>query len=389
MSKPFFWISITAIFYTYVGYPAMVWLLARLRGRAITKSDITPAVSVVVACHNEADAIEAKINNLLRLDYPRHLLEVIIVSDGSTDRTADVARRHSSDRLRVLSHAKRSGKAVALNRGVGVATGEVIVFADARQRFAPDAVKRLVASFADPSVGAVSGELMLDSREGSGVAEGVGLYWKYEKWIRKSEGLFNSVIGATGAIYAIRRELWRELPAGTILDDVYTPMQIALGGRRVVFEESARALDEATSSAVSEFSRKARTLMGNYQLCQLMPRLLVPTSLVLLQFYSHKLLRLAAPFFLLALFAANVALTARAADGMEALFYEASLAAQLLFYLSVAAGWYLLRRNRRVRLLNLAYAFSIMNAAALVGLFYFVTGKRNVWAVNGRIKAEG
>jgi cellulose synthase/poly-beta-1,6-N-acetylglucosamine synthase-like glycosyltransferase len=353
-------------------------VLARLRKRDILKADITPRVSVVIACHNEEDNIESRIRNLLECDYSRDLLEIVIVCDGSTDLTAEIARRSASDRVRLFAYEKRKGKATALNVGVEIATGEIIVFADARQSFERRAIKEMIANFADSRVGAVSGELLLEGRGGASVGEGVGLYWKYEKWIRKSESRFGSVIGATGAIYAIRRELWRPLPETTILDDVYTPMGIALGGRRVVFEEKARAHDRATESAGREFARKVRTLTGNYQLCQLMPRLLVPTSVLLFQFYSHKLMRLAAPIFLLLLFATNVILAIISAGNAEIL-YRASLAAQSVFYIGVLAGGYLLKHNRRVRLLSFAYVFSLMNAAALVGLFNFVTGKRNVW----------
>jgi biofilm PGA synthesis N-glycosyltransferase PgaC len=378
MAKSLFWISTASIIYTYLGYPAAIWLLARLRSKSVLKSHAAPRVSVVVACHNEADNIEARINNLFECDYPPDRLEIILVSDGSTDLTADEARRHASDRVRVFAYDKRRGKAAALNVGVEAASGEVILFADARQRFEPGAIKELVANFADRRVGAVSGELLLDGPPGASVGEGVGLYWKYEKWIRKSESRFGSVIGATGAIYAIRRELWEPLPPMTILDDVYTPMRIALRGRRVVFEEKARAHDLTTDSAASEFSRKVRTLTGNYQLCQLMPRLLIPTSGLLFQFYSHKLMRLAAPVFLLMLLLTN-ALLVGSQRGGAGVFYEASFAAQLLFYASVLAGGYLLKRKRKVRLLNFAYVFSVMNAAALVGLVYFILGKRNVW----------
>jgi cellulose synthase/poly-beta-1,6-N-acetylglucosamine synthase-like glycosyltransferase len=303
-------------------------------------------------------------------------MQIVIVSDGSTDRTEETARGQASDRVRVLAYEEQKGKARALNVGVGIATGEVIVFADARQSFEPGAIKELVANFADASVGAVSGELMLDCGGGS-VGDGVGLYWKYEKWIRKSESRAGSTIGATGAIYAIRRELWQPLPESTILDDVYTPMRIALGGRRVVFEEKARALDRAVESPGREFARKVRTLTGNYQLCRLMPRLLVPNSALVFQFYSHKLMRLAAPIFFLLLLAANVMLVA-SPSGTAGLIYHAALAAQSLFYCGGLAGAFLLKRNRRARLLN--FAFSLLNSAALVGLFYFVVGKRNVWA---------
>lgn len=379
MIESLFWICIAAILYTYVGYPIAVWLLGRYRNTEIRKADVTPRVSVVIACHNEQSNIAARIKNLSDCDYPRNLVEIVIVSDGSTDRTAEIARGQASGRDRVLAYDEQKGKAIALNVGVEIATGEVIVFADARQSFEPGAIKELVANFADPRVGAVSGELLLDGCGSSSVGEGVGLYWKYEKWIRKSESRAGSTIGATGAIYAIRRELWRPLPESTILDDVYTPMRIALGGRRVVFEEKARARDKAVESPGREFARKVRTLTGNYQLCQLMPRLLVPNSALVFQFYSHKLMRLAAPIFFLLLLAANVILAANP-PGSGGLVYQAALAAQSLFYGGVLAGACLLKRNRRVRLLNFAYVFSLMNAAALVGLFYFVVGKRNVWA---------
>jgi biofilm PGA synthesis N-glycosyltransferase PgaC len=379
MIESLFWISVAAIFYTYLGYPIAVWLLGLVRRREILKADITPRVSVVIACHNEQSNIAARIKNLAECDYPRDLVEIVIVSDGSTDCTAEVARRNASNRVRVFAYEEQKGKATALNVGVENAAGEVIVFADARQSFEPGAIRQLVANFADPGVGAVSGELLLDDGGGSSVGEGVGLYWKYEKWIRKSESRAASTIGATGAIYAIRRELWRALPENTILDDVYTPMRIALGGRRVVFEEKARARDKAVESPSREFARKVRTLTGNYQLCQLIPRLLVPNSALVFQFYSHKLMRLAAPIFFLLLLAANVMLAAKP-PANAVLIYQAALAAQSLFYGGVLAGACLLKRNRRVRMLTFAYVFSLMNAAALVGLFYFVMGKRNVWA---------
>lgn len=379
MIESLFWISASAIIYTYFGYPMIMWLLARLRERQVSKGEITPSVSVVIACHNEERNIGPRIRNLIECDYPPELLEIVIVSDGSTDLTAGIARRHGSDRVRVKSYEDRRGKAAALNVGVEIAKGDIVVFADARQSFESGAIKAMIANFRDTRVGAVSGELLLDGG-GSSVGEGVGLYWKYEKWIRKSESRAGSMIGATGAIYAIRRELWQPLPNGTILDDVYTPMRIALGGRRVVFEEKARARDTAAESAGHEFARKVRTLAGNYQLCQLMPRLLIPSSALVLQFYSHKLMRLAAPIFFLLLLATNLIMAVPTSRHSIQYFYQATFLAQLIFYAGVLAGGYLLNRNRKVRLLNFAYMFSLMNAAAFVGLVYFVFGKRNVWA---------
>ncbi|MEW6212760.1 MAG: glycosyltransferase family 2 protein [Acidobacteriota bacterium] len=375
--KLLFWISVAVILYAYIGYPLAVWIMARLFASRVSKASITPRVSVVVACHNEALRIQSRIENLLQSDYPADRMEIIIVSDGSTDETEKLARRFESETLRVFASDERRGKPSALNLGVAQAQGEIIVFADARQRFEADAIKHLASNFNDPSVGVVSGELIIEAD--SSIGEGVGLYWKYEKWIRKNESLSGSVVGATGAIYAIRRNLWKPLPAETLLDDVYTPMQIALSGWRVVFDERARAIDQASSSAGREFRRKARTLTGNYQLCQLMPRLLLPTSRLLFQFYSHKLMRLAAPIFFVTLFMSNLLIAGRTESIAEAIFYQSSLALQIFFYASLPLSRWLAKRNHRVRLLNAAYMFSVMNAAAIVGLFYFLRSKRNVW----------
>jgi cellulose synthase/poly-beta-1,6-N-acetylglucosamine synthase-like glycosyltransferase len=324
MAKLLFWISIAAVFYTYIGYPALIALLARLRNLKSIKAPITPRVSVVVACHNEEDCIEARINNLLESDYPQDLLEIMVVSDGSTDRTVKIASSLASRGVRVIVCPYQQGKAVALNAGVAQATGEIIIFADARQSFEPGAIKELAANFADPTTGAVSGKYILAETDGSTVRDGVGLYWKYEEWIRRNEARFNSVVGATGAIYAIRRRLFEPLPPGTILDDVYTPVQIALAGHRVILDEKARAYDRAPVTTAREFSRKVRTLTGNYQLCQLMPRVLLPTSRLAFQFYSHKLMRLVAPILMLLILATNIVIAAGASNFAGDLFYDAN-----------------------------------------------------------------
>jgi cellulose synthase/poly-beta-1,6-N-acetylglucosamine synthase-like glycosyltransferase len=375
-----FWFSTIAIFYTYVGYPAGIWLLARLRGRKTSKAPMTPSVSVVLACHNEEANIAARLRNLAESDYPAGLLEIVLVSDGSTDRTLELANNCGLEHVRVVGYARLMGKAAALNIGVKIARGDVIVFADARQRFEPRAIRELVANLADPSVGAVSGQLQLSGDGGSAIGEGAGRYWRYETWIRRNEADFDSCIGAVGAIYAIRRELWQALPMDAILDDVYTPMQIALAGYRVVYEEKARAYDHVSATAGREFSRKVRTLLGNYQLCQSMPGLLSPSHRLFVQFFSHKLLRLAAPVLMLVLLASNTVIAASSVGAAENLFYVTVLIAQIGFYLVVAIGWALSGRNSRLPLVNIAYVFSLMNAAAIVGLLYFIVGKRDVWA---------
>jgi cellulose synthase/poly-beta-1,6-N-acetylglucosamine synthase-like glycosyltransferase len=246
-----------------------------------------------------------------------------------------------------------AGKANALNAAVLRATHPILVFADARQRFAPDAIRRLVAHFDDPLIGAVSGELVLDCEDtvaavegetASTIAEGVGAYWKYEKWLRRREAEVSSTVGVTGAIYAMRRYLWQCLPTDTLLDDVLGPMRLVLRGYRVTFEPAARAYDEAAPDASHEFRRKTRTLAGNFQLLVHEPRVLVPgMNPVWVQFVSHKIARLLVPYALIAVFATNAALALAAGSG---LFYRLVFAAQLLFYGLAVYGAALDRRAR-------------------------------------------
>jgi len=373
------WISFAGILYTYVGYPIGIWVLGSVARQRVSRRAITPRVSVVVPCHNEEANVEARIKNIEASDYPAGQLEIILVSDGSTDRTVEAATSAGSPRTRVLATTERKGKAAALNTAIREATGEVIVFADARQRFAPRAIRQLVANFADSTVGAVTGELILTCETGSRLGDAQAIYWKYEKWIRNNESNFDSSIGVTGAIYAIRKRLWQPLPDSTILDDVYTPMQIACGGYRVVFERDALAYDHADSTSRREFSRKARTLTGNYQLCQLMPRLLAPTYRLIIQFYSHKLMRLIAPILLVLCFSSNAGISISQSAGSRSFLYDGLLLAQAGFYVLVAAGWVLSGQVRGFRMARAAYAFSLMNAAAVVGLLYFIARKRDVW----------
>jgi cellulose synthase/poly-beta-1,6-N-acetylglucosamine synthase-like glycosyltransferase len=236
-----------------------------------------------------------------------------------------------------------SGKAAALNAAVARARYPILVFADARQRFAADAIRRLVSHFRDPEIGAVSGELILDcetASSDSSVAEGVGAYWKYEKWLRRGESTVGSTVGVTGAIYAMRSWLWQPLPADTLLDDVLGPMRVVMRGYRVTFDGLAHAFDTTAKTASAELGRKVRTLAGNFQLLAQEPRLLLPgLNPVWLQFMSHKVARLLVPYALVSLLLSSMALAPRS------WFYAAACAAQLAFYALAAYGAVLDRRQ--------------------------------------------
>ena len=364
-----FWLCFALIAYAYVGYA--VWLLLRTRlfpTRPVQRQYVTPSLSVVIAARNEEANLPAKLENLRRMDYPRDRFEVVIASDGSTDRTAEILRDHSST-VRAVILGESNGKACALNEAVRRSTGEILVFLDARQYVEPDAVSELVSCFADPSVGAVSGELLLEDSEGKS-EDALGIYWKIEKIVRKLESASGSVVGVTGAIYAIRRELYTEIPAGTILDDLFVPMNVARMGRRVIFQPSAIARDRLFSARGKEFSRKVRTLTGNYQLLRLAPWLLSPANPLLFRFVSHKLLRLLVPLLLL------VMLMASAMAGGP--FYRTIFWLQVLFYVLALFGT-LIPSVKQFKPVGIASTFVMLNAAAALAFYNFAAGRKKVW----------
>jgi biofilm PGA synthesis N-glycosyltransferase PgaC len=364
-----FWTALLVVAYVYVGYPALLAVWGRLAPRPVRRSTSTPGVSIILAVRNEEAVLARRLDNLLALDYPKEQLQIVVVSDGSTDGTDRVLDRYDG-RMDVI-RTEPGGKALALNVGVEQARHDVLVFTDARQTFAPDAVKALVGALGDPEVGGVSGELLLDCESGqsdSSIGDGVGAYWRYEKWLRRHESLIGSTVGATGAIYALRRELWRALPPKTILDDVLAPMQAVLAGARVVFEDRARAYDHA-GSVSNEVRRKTRTLAGNYQILALQPRLLIPVvNPIWVQYVSHKLGRLIVPWALLALLVSNALLV------MDGAFYAFTFAGQVAFYALALCG----ARLEDRRLPRLSFTFVMLNWTAVAGLLALASGKR-VW----------
>jgi hypothetical protein len=381
MAEVVFWVSAAGLFATYLGYPAALALWARVAPRPVRRAALVPPVSVVVAARDEAARIGARVANLLALDYPADRLAVIVVSDGSSDDTAAraAAAAAGDPRVRVITLPRPSGKAAALNAGVRAASGEVIVFADARQRFAPDAVRRLVENFADPEVGAVSGRLLLEDPHGSGVGDGLGLYWRHELWLRARESDVGSMLGATGAIYAIRRRLYTPIPDDTILDDVRIPMQAVLAGTRAVLDTRAVALDVVAPSGGHELARKVRTLYGNYQLIASCPALLSPRrNPVFGRFLAHKLARLVVPAWLVGLGASSLVLR----EGVYAVAAVAQAAAYAIAGVGAlrAARCAAPRRGPIDRIASAAYVFVLLNWAACLALVRFVRGDTRVWA---------
>jgi biofilm PGA synthesis N-glycosyltransferase PgaC len=367
--KFLFWVCFALMSYAYFGYFIYLWIFAHFRKQLLLKERFTPSVSIVIAARNEEANLPAKLENLRLLDYPQHRLQIVIASDGSTDQTVSILREHASQIFPVILN-ESNGKAYALNEAVKSATGEILVFLDTRQFVEPDAVSELVSCFADSAVGAVSGELLLETSSGAPSSDALGIYWKIEKAVRKLESASGSVVGVTGAIYAIRRELYADIPQRTILDDVFVPMHVARMGKRVVFQPSAIARDQLFSEKGKEFSRKVRTLTGNYQLLRLAPWLLSPANPLLFRFISHKLLRLTVPLLLILMLVASAIV-----DGPV---YRAIFWLQILFYVLAAFGT-LIPSTRKFKLVAIANTFVMLNLAAALAFYNFVAGRNRVW----------
>jgi cellulose synthase/poly-beta-1,6-N-acetylglucosamine synthase-like glycosyltransferase len=367
--KQIFWLSLTLIAYTYFGYVILLWLQVRLRRRPIVQRRIAPSVSIIIAARNEEANLPAKLENLRQINYPTDRLQIVIASDGSIDQTASILRQNASLVLPVILE-QSNGKACALNEAVKHATGEILIFLDVRQIVDTNAVSELASCFADSSVGAVSGELLLETSSNRSSSEALGLYWKLEKIVRKLESASGSVVGVTGAIYAIRRDLYTDIPRGTILDDVYIPMQVAQARKRIVFLPTAIARDRLFVEKGKEFSRKVRTLTGNYQLIRLLPWLLSTRNPLLFRYISHKFLRLIVPL-LLVLVLVFSAIT-------SGTFYHIAFWLQIVFYTMAVIGTFS-PSTRKLKPVAVASTFVMLNAAAAMAFYNFAMGRNKVW----------
>jgi poly-beta-1,6-N-acetyl-D-glucosamine synthase len=370
--KWIFWGSAGLIAYTYFGYPFWLWLRSRWRFHPVDSGSLPLSAAFVMVVRNEEQVLEQKLQNLLAADYPPERLDIVVVSDGCSDGTDAILRRYAQNpRIKVVRNQLSRGKAAGLNDALQLAQGEIVIFTDARQSIEKTAVARLMENFADPSVGCVSGELMLGDPASGQTSRGPGLYWRIEKIIRELESNSGSVVGATGALYAVRRELIPSLPAGTILDDVYIPMQVVRKGKRIIFEPGARAWDRPDLGRDREFARKVRTLSGNYQLLRLAPWLLSRSNPLRFEFISHKVLRLGVPFALVLLVITSALLREP--------FYRSMLFVQMAGYgLSLLALAHV-KTGPLNRISDAALTFVLLNTAALVAFLNFVSGRKVVW----------
>lgn len=370
-----FWVSIGGVAYIFVGYPLLMFALSRWWPLRTVKQPNTQPVSVVIVACNEAARLSRKIASVLASDDAHLIQEILVASDGSTDDTAAVITGLNEPRVQLLAFPERRGKPSVLNDVVPQCRSELVVLTDARQELDRRAIAELAANFADTKVGAVSGELVFRAEGDTTTAShGVGIYWRYEKFIRKCEGRFRSVPGATGALYALRRSLFQPIPPQTILDDVVIPMQAVMSGFRCLFESAAIAFDQPSDSTAKESIRKRRTIAGAAQLIVNHPGWLLPwRNPIWFEFVSHKLLRLVSPLLLLAAAVANIRLANHPT-------YAALLTWHVAFYLSAVVGWAFQRAGRRSSLFGAPLMFVALNATTVAALWDALRGRfRATW----------
>jgi biofilm PGA synthesis N-glycosyltransferase PgaC len=389
--KIIFWLSISVIFYSYLGYGILLYILVQIKklfspSRKLASTTYEPFVALVVAAYNEEDFIKAKIDNTMELDYPSDKLEVIFITDGSTDLTADIIRKYSNFKL--LHEPGRRGKVAAMNRAIDHVSAPLVVFCDANTLLNKECIRKLVVHYCDDKVGAVAGEKKIaTTHEGKAVAEGEGLYWKYESLLKRLDAQLYSVVGAAGELFSIRTALFEKAAEDTIIEDFVQSLKVCMKGYIVQYEPDAYAVESASLSMREEQKRKVRICAGAFQAMGILKNLfnVFRYPVLSFQFISHRILRWTlCPLCLSTLLASNLILAAL--DQRQ--FYFVFLFLQLLFYSLAVVGWINASRNIKMKFLYIPYYFFFMNISVYIGFARFLQKKQSVlWEKAARQKA--
>ena len=384
VERSIFGVSLTLMAYVYFGYPILVWVLSWFVPLEIPREEYRPSISLIIPAHNEERWIRQKLENTRKLDYQQDRLQIIVASDGSTDRTADIAREFAAHNVQVAEFLERQGKQEMLNQLAPNATGEILVMTDTHVLLETSSVRRLVEHFADPGVGCITGQRRCILQPGVSQGAGEGWYWRYESWIKKSESRLHSCLGAHGQLYAVRRSIFPKVER--VGEDFYIPMKvIAATGLRVLFEPDAIAYTPAAATLKIEFERKTRAHVSFLLTLPMLPELLVPwRTRVWWQFVSHHLLRMFVPVALLGLAAMSCVLAPTSR------FFLGVTAAQAVFYALAAMGFVLAQRDIRVKLFYVPFYFTFANLAVACALLRWPRGKYDyAWNRTERIPISG
>lgn len=372
MLEILFWFLVFFLFYILAGYPILIAYLAKKKGYSYPENkEYQPCVTVVIAAYNAEKLIGARIDNILKQSYPSNKCNILVVSDGSSDSTNDIVMSYEeTGRVELLHYKNNIGKACAINFAMQHVVTEVVVFADVRQSFSKDTLCNLLRHLALPEVGAVTGELVLAKNANKNAIESQGMYWRYEMLIRQAESKYHSLVQVAGAIYAIKKELFCDIPANTLLDDMYIPLNILRQGYRVHLECEALAFDSYSQTITEEYDRKVRTLAGNFQLLSMLPWLMNPfKNPVFMQWFSHKFCRLLMPLILLLIFVILLLL--------NSLLYEIFLLSYLILLVLAIMGLVLMMKGAPMGKMAIPANFLLLNIAIVKGAWVYYSGGAN------------
>jgi poly-beta-1,6-N-acetyl-D-glucosamine synthase len=368
------WVFIGLTFYVYVGYPVLISLWSFPGRRKISHGDATPSVSLIIAAYNEEAVIGEKIENSLNLDYPPDRFQIIVVADGSEDRTPEIAKTYSEKGVVVLTSKIRLGKSAALNRGVGSATSDILVFSDANANYYPDAIRKLMRNFNDPSVGVVSGRKTVTTNNG-GTPEVEGIYWNYESFIKSSESRSGSTVGVVGEINAIRRSLFEAIPDFIINDDFYIALTAMRGGFRVLYEPEAVSWERPSLSLKDDALRRRRMTAGRYQQMVAVDLWWGIGVSNVFRIVSHKFMRLLLPFFMLSALLLN---SVAVIFPPHPILLVVTLVLQFIVYAMALIGFATEKPGKKKTLFSAAYYFVNANIASGLGLIRYLRRKESV-----------
>ena len=372
-----FWISLAIVIYSYIGYGLLIWLLNKVMPKKSEQFDesFEPTVALVVPCFNEAAYIETKILNSLQLRYPKEKLQLIFVSDGSSDETPEIIKKYPQ--VMALHEPARKGKAAAMNRSMQYVKSEIVVFCDANTDLNPEAIQEMVKHYQFDNVGAVTGEKQIAIRNKENAsAAGEGIYWKYESFLKQMDSDFYSIVGAAGELMSYRTNLYKPLPEDTLLDDLMQSMGVALAGHRVVYEKKALAIETASANVHEELKRKVRIAAGAWQSMFRLKSAFNPfhEPKVFFLFLSHRVSRWTfAPLSLLVVLLTNAILCLQG----KGLLFDVLMLLQVLFYAFALLGWYLENRQIKIKILFVPYYFFIMNLCMYLGFVKYIRGKQS------------
>ena len=371
------WFCLIWILFIYFFYPFILWILHSFLKRPVNKSDYEPSITFLISAYNEESVIAEKLENVLSLDYPKDKLEVIVVSDACEDRTDEIVQSYSDRGIKLHRMAERGGKIAGLNDAIKVATGEILVLSDANSMYNKESLKALMSNFADDRVGAVNGEHIFLNKRETTVERGVGLYWRYETWLKRMESAIHSNVFVTGAMIAVRKELYPENITSELNLDNVLPTCIVNSGFRVVYEDGAVVTEETAKNMREDFNGRVRTTIRGFWFVRYLRRFINISKhpFFVIHLLNRKVFRWLVAPFLIVLFWGNFALCWAGPT------YRFCFLIQILFYLSAIIGYFLNKQKIKFKLFNIIYYFCLINTAALIGFFKFLMGKKmSTWS---------